>query len=64
MSLNLNFCRCYERGKEKCYCYWPEDGKTIKFLTMTVKCLGVVRSEDYLARSLEVFMEGVGGIII
>ena len=34
----------------------------MKFLSIAVKCLGVVKAEDYVARNLEVSMKGVSHI--
>ena len=54
--------RCYERGREKCYRYWPEEGKIVTFSSVTVRCLGVTKSVDYVARNLEVSMKEVSQI--
>eukprot|EP00112_Aurelia_sp_Birch-Aquarium-sp1_P007509 Seg1819.1 transcript_id=Seg1819.1/GoldUCD/mRNA.D3Y31 product="Tyrosine-protein phosphatase non-receptor type 9" protein_id=Seg1819.1/GoldUCD/D3Y31 len=56
-SVILMITRCIERGKEKCYKYWPEEGKTINFRSISVQNLGVVNSDDYVARNLEVQCE-------
>ena len=48
--------------KEKCYKYWPEEGKKVTFASITVQCLGAMKSEDYIARSLEVSMKRVSEV--
>ena len=54
LCLCLYCRRCFERGKEKCYNYWPEEGKSVTFGSITVQCFAATKSEDYIARNLEV----------
>ncbi|XP_065059843.1 tyrosine-protein phosphatase non-receptor type 9-like isoform X2 [Rhopilema esculentum] len=50
----LMLSRCFERGREKCFRYWPEEKKSTRFESITVQNLGVVESTDYIVRKLEV----------
>eukprot|EP00794_Sanderia_malayensis_P009494 gene9494-10486_t len=45
--------RCHEKGKEKCYKYWPDVDGVMECGFMKIKNLSETREDDYVIRNLQ-----------